>query len=86
MSVHSSFQNCYASRRSISLAVLIAPSSALITSSLTPSVIGDRPSHPVYGLISSVVSAKTSSCLPFGVVETNRSTQASLGWGFKPGD
>jgi hypothetical protein len=58
MSVHSSFQNCYASRRSISLAVLIAPSSALITGSLTPSVIGDRPSHPVYGLISSVVSAK----------------------------
>jgi len=30
MSVHSSFQNCYASSRSISLAVLIAPSSALI--------------------------------------------------------
>src|SRR6266849_3446207 len=48
MSVHSSFQNCYASSRSISLAVLIAPSSALITGSLTPSVIGDRPSHPIY--------------------------------------
>src|SRR6266851_4460486 len=44
MSVHSSFQNCYASSRSISLAVLIAPSSALITGSLTPSVIGGRPS------------------------------------------
>src|SRR5216684_8863159 len=44
MSVHSSFQNCYASSRSISLAVLIAPSSALIIGSLTPSVIGDRPS------------------------------------------
>src|SRR5216683_3749087 len=54
MSVHSSFQNCYASSRSISLAVLIAPSSALITGSLTPSVIGDRPSHPIYRLLSTV--------------------------------
>src|SRR5207244_2785742 len=44
MLVHSSFQNCYASSRSISLAVLIAPLSALIIGSLTPSVIGDRPS------------------------------------------
>src|SRR6266567_7661995 len=51
MSVHSSFQNCYASSRSISLAVVIAPSSALITGSLTRSVIGDRPSHPIYGLV-----------------------------------
>src|SRR5882762_7193878 len=51
MAVHSSFQNCYASSRSISLAVVIAPSSALITGSLTPSVIGDRPSHPIYGLV-----------------------------------
>ena len=50
MSVHSSFQNCYASSRSISLTVLIAPSSALINGSLTPSVIGDRPSHPIYRL------------------------------------
>jgi hypothetical protein len=49
MSVHSSFQNCYAFSRSISLAVVIAPSSALITGSLTPSVIGDRPSHPIDG-------------------------------------
>src|SRR5208282_2512605 len=48
MAVHSSFQNCYASPRSISLSVVIAPSSALITGSLTPSVIGDRPSHPIY--------------------------------------
>src|SRR5882672_7287951 len=32
-SVHSSFQNCYASSRSISLAVLIAPESALIIGS-----------------------------------------------------
>jgi hypothetical protein len=48
MSVHSSFRNCYASSRSISLAVLIAPQSALITGSLTPSVIGGRPSHPIY--------------------------------------
>src|SRR5712671_64058 len=55
MSVHSSFQNCYASSRSISLAVLIAPSSALITGSLTPSVIGDRPSHPIYRLFSAVI-------------------------------
>src|SRR5271169_3431679 len=47
MSVHSSFENCYASPRSISLSVVIAPSSALITGSLTPSVIGDRPSHPI---------------------------------------
>src|SRR5882762_370412 len=55
MAVHSSFQNCYASSRSISLAVVIAPSSALITGSLTPSVIGDRP-HPIYGeALSSVV-------------------------------
>src|SRR6202021_2546172 len=48
MAVHSSFQNCYASSRSISLSLLIAPKSALITGSLTPSVIGDRPSHPIY--------------------------------------
>src|SRR5262252_2509388 len=32
---------------SISLSFGIAPSSALITGSLTPSVIGDRPSHPI---------------------------------------
>src|ERR1700678_2832101 len=44
MSIHSSFQNCYASSSSISLAVLIAPQSALIIGSLSPSVIGDRPS------------------------------------------
>src|SRR6516225_1211799 len=31
---------------SISLLIVIAPLSALITGSLTPSVIGDRPSHP----------------------------------------
>src|SRR5580692_11279987 len=48
MSVHSSLQNCYAASRSISLSIVIAPSSALITGSLTPSVIGDRPSHPIY--------------------------------------
>src|ERR1700735_396282 len=48
MSVHSSLQNCYAASRSISLSFVIAPSSALITGSLTPSVIGDRPSHPIY--------------------------------------
>src|SRR4029077_20970762 len=47
MPVPSSFQNCYASARSISLAVLIAPWSALIIGSLTPSVIGDRPSHHI---------------------------------------
>jgi len=29
------------------LIFVIAPSSALITGSLTPSVIGDRPSHPI---------------------------------------
>src|ERR1017187_4839365 len=44
LSVHSSLQNCYASSRSISLSTVIAPLSALITGSLTPSVIGDRPS------------------------------------------
>src|ERR1700757_504097 len=54
ISFHSSFQNCYPSARSISLAVLIAPSSALINGSLTPSVIGDRPSHAIYGLVSTV--------------------------------
>jgi hypothetical protein len=27
---------------------VIAPSSASTTGSLTPSVIGDRPSHPIY--------------------------------------
>src|ERR1017187_2737394 len=61
MSVHSSFQNCYASSRSISLAVLIAPSSALITGSLTPSVIGDRPSHPIYRLIAEVDGSSARS-------------------------
>jgi hypothetical protein len=35
---------------------LIAPSSALIIGSLTPSVIGDRPSHPIYGLLTFIVS------------------------------
>src|SRR6266436_10089168 len=55
MSVHSSFQNCYASSRSISLSTVIAPSSALIIGSLTPSVIGDRPSHPIYRLFSAVI-------------------------------
>src|SRR5260370_41536193 len=58
LSVHSSFQNCYASSRSVSLAVLIAPSSALITDSLTPSVIGDRPSHPIYGNLTTVTVRK----------------------------
>src|SRR6202021_914720 len=48
MSVHSSLQNCYAASRSISLSFVIAPSSALITGSLTPSVIGERPSPPIY--------------------------------------
>src|SRR6267142_1172685 len=57
MSVHSSFQNCYASARSISLAVLIAPESALIIGSLSPSVIGDRPSHPIYGDFAIVIGA-----------------------------
>jgi hypothetical protein len=28
--------------------------SALITASLTPSVIGDRPSHPIYGLLPTI--------------------------------
>ena len=35
------------SRSRFSLSILIAPSSALITGSLMPSVIGDRPSHPI---------------------------------------
>src|SRR5215469_10459571 len=34
------------------LIFVIAPSSALITGSLTPSVIGDRPSHPISTLSS----------------------------------
>src|ERR1700752_4856460 len=42
--VPSSWENWYSSSRSISLSVVIAPSSALITGSLTRSVIGDRPS------------------------------------------
>jgi hypothetical protein len=33
---------------SISLSIVIALSSAWITGSLTRSVIGDRPSHPIY--------------------------------------
>src|ERR1700733_3125486 len=56
MSIHSSFQNCYASSWSISLAVLIAPQSALIIGSLSPSVIGDRPSHPIYRLIAPTIT------------------------------
>jgi len=46
ISVHSSLQNCYASSRSISFSC-DCTLSALITASLTPSVIGDRPSHPI---------------------------------------
>src|ERR1700688_5052781 len=45
MSVPSSLQNCYASSRSISFSC-DCTLTALITASLTPSVIGDRPSHP----------------------------------------
>src|SRR6266853_3661492 len=47
ISVHSSLQNCYASSRSISFSC-DCTLSALITASLTPSVIGDRPSHPIW--------------------------------------
>src|SRR5271169_4310044 len=68
MAVHSSFQNCYASPRSISLSVVIAPSSALITGSFTPSVIEDRPSHPIYRLFSS-----TDRGTPFSRYEVGRS-------------
>src|SRR6266568_1171127 len=44
--VHSAAQTCYASSRSISFSC-DRTLSALITVSLTPSVIGDRPSHPI---------------------------------------
>src|ERR1035437_4753617 len=45
--VHSAAQTCYASSRSISFSC-DCTLSALITASLTPSVIGDRPSHPIW--------------------------------------
>ena len=44
---HSAAKTCYASSRSISFSC-DCTLSALITASLTPSVIGDRPSHPIY--------------------------------------
>src|SRR6266699_4238519 len=44
--VHSAAKTCYASSRSISFSC-DCTLSALITASLTPSVIGDRPSHPI---------------------------------------
>ena len=57
--------------RSIFLGVLIAPQSALITGSLTPSVIGGRPSHPIYRV------ERTSSragVAPAGVQRLSRRT------------
>src|SRR5712672_2903060 len=45
--VHSAAKTCYASSRSISFSC-DCTLSALITASLTPSVIGDRPSHPIW--------------------------------------
>src|SRR5262249_1823519 len=49
LSVPSSSEIAILLQGSISLSFGIAPSSALIIGSLTPSVIGDRPSHPIYG-------------------------------------
>src|ERR1700680_4922438 len=44
--LHSAAKTCYAFSRSISFSC-DRTLSALITASLTPSVIGDRPSHPI---------------------------------------
>src|SRR6516164_11490025 len=47
LSVPSSWQTCYSSSRVDLLILRDCTASALITGSLTPSVIGDRPSHPI---------------------------------------
>jgi len=39
--------------------VVIAPSSALIQGSSAPSLVGDRPSHPIYRKISTTDSHST---------------------------
>jgi hypothetical protein len=76
MSVHSSLQNCYAPSRSISLSTVIAPESALITGSLAPSVIGDRPSHPI--CITAIQSRPNNFQLRPGIV---RARDTILGFG-----
>src|SRR5215469_15308206 len=45
--VPSSWENCYSFSRVDLLILRDCTASALITGSLTPSVIGDRPSHPI---------------------------------------
>src|SRR5262249_34536177 len=47
LSVPSSWQTCYSSSRVDLLILRDCTASALITGSLTPSVIGDRPSHTI---------------------------------------
>ena len=47
LSVPSSWETCYSSSRVDLLILRDCTASALITGSLTPSVIGDRPSHPI---------------------------------------
>src|SRR5205823_2972074 len=56
MAVHSSFENCYPSSRSISLFTCDCTVECVDQGSSSPSLIGDRPSHPIYRLFTSVTN------------------------------
>src|SRR5947207_11157549 len=56
MAVHTSFENCYPSSRSISLFTCDCTVECVDQGSSSPSLIGDRPSHPIYRLFTSVTN------------------------------